>query len=190
MLHYLHKLLAVKKSRAQQQGFILLAVLVLILIFSMFGLYALTRASLSIKMQADAVEESTLKTTAQSILKGVEKKIKIDMPTCLIQTRNAALFAKYPHKWWENYACNGHFKHVHYFYVIEHLGDDNCAILNDVSVEYFRITLLAHLSNKSQIILQSTIAKGKNSPGVCIGEKHHLMLGRQMQRELFRRIKT
>lgn len=201
-----------------QDGFLLLSILILILILSLFGLYALVSAGLSIKMQTDAWEENNLRSTANAILNSIEKKIDVENVNCFIHTGNPNFFTTRPLTWWETYSCTGIFKHIHYFYVIEDLGIDACAKTftprpgtvkqghdqeqvhqppqDFENIQYYRITLLSLIPNRSNIILESTIAKIKKracleNKIICNDQKYHVVaLGKQMQRELNRRVTT
>lgn len=179
-------------SKYSIKGFILFPILILMLIISLFGLYALTSAGLAIKMQSDAWDEDNLRAAANAILKNVEKKISIDSPNCFINISNPTLFTLRPLAWWQASACNGHFKHIHYYYVIENFGEDACARIeneNDLVAEYYRITLFSMIPHQAHVILQSTVVKGKKPDAVCIDQQKHVVTkGKQMQRELIRRV--
>lgn len=183
----------------KNKGLVLLPILILMLILSLFGLHALTGAGLAIKSQTEDWDSSHLRSTATAILRSVENKLSIDTADCFIQLTNPNLLTKQPLSWWQSNSCNGHFKQIQYYYVIEHLGQDVCAMPSAyventgeaMAADYYRITLFSINPNHSNIILQSTIAKANRAMSLCDNRKMHtVVLGRQMQRELFRRMET
>lgn len=190
MLHCQHKFVSDKAIGSR--GFILFPILILMVILSLFGLYALTSAGLAIKMQSDAWDEDNLRAVANVILKNIEKKVSMYSPNCFIHISNPAVFSRQPLNWWLAHACHGYFKNIHYYYVIENLGEDVCTRIKnkpDLIAKYQRITLFSKISNQAHVILQSTIAKAKKTDGICSDkQKHIVMMGKQMQRELIRRV--
>lgn len=196
----------------RQHGFVLISILILMLILSLFGLYALVSAGLSIKTQTDNWDEYNLRSTANAILKSIENKCGADTMHCYIHNTNPNFFTTQPLSFWQTQSCSGSFKHVRYYYVIENLGDDPCSMIiakkafmsssnagqmknsetvsNDTIAQYYRITLFSLIPHKAHILLQSTVAKAKKSENVVCGDQggHLVAMGKQMQRELIRRV--
>lgn len=170
------------------QGMALITVLIFLQILTLLGLYAIRMAWLEIKQSHNAWYKHSIRNAADTILNEIENKTINVLPDCTIgPTTTAELLAR-PLSWWQTQTCTGNFKTFRYYYVVEVLGGDACAIIqinpNKITTNYFRITLLC-LADRSKLILQSTLAlPNSDETLICDGIQHQVSRGRQMWREL------
>jgi Tfp pilus assembly protein PilX len=174
----------------QQFGFSLVIVLIFLLIFSMMGLSALEMSVMETKMSRDSWHHDQLLHEAEQALLEVESK-EIKQPYfCSIPVISSQTLLAKPLSWWQSLvSCAGNFPMVQYYYVIESLGEDPCAYLDDphLSVDYFRVTLLGlQVNSGAKIYLQSTLVLPHSGDSAgCNLMSHHVSAGRQMWRILF-----
>lgn len=178
MLHY----------KQSVRGITLLTTLIFLQIITLLSLYLIRMAWLEMKQAHYFWFQQNIINTAQNRLSEIEKNLKIALPNCMIEKTTSAELVGYPFEWWQSKACQGHTKKFSYYYVVESLEKDPCAIIqnaNPMIANYFRITLLCK-AEQSRVILQSTIVlPHQEEMLMCDGIKHSVNLGRQMWRELY-----
>lgn len=174
-------------------GYVLLFVLILLNVMVMMSWYSLEAALSMRKMNYAAWQKEKAYYQAQALLFSLEHMIIEELPACLIPITSPHELLRREVSWWQNRACNGNLDGDSYYYVVEHLVDDACAILNkgvDEKIEsaaYYRLTLFFSLKNnffKSKIVLQSTVIRPSAVDGVCADSQRPVLVGRQMWREL------
>lgn len=174
-------------------GFVLLIVLIFLQIFSLMGVAAFLNAKMGFKIAREFEQKNTFFSSSKYILRLLAAKMTVDKIHCLIEIIPATEMATKPPFWWKQFSCGGQLSEIHYYYVVESLGQDPCAIIENSAnnqkliADYYRITLLS-LSNKMKsvrILLQSTIAKASPSSLSCTNNLHRVTIGQQMWREIF-----
>ncbi|OGT53277.1 MAG: hypothetical protein A3E84_01505 [Gammaproteobacteria bacterium RIFCSPHIGHO2_12_FULL_42_13] len=174
------------------QGFILIIVLVYLQIFSIFSLFALAQSLLSIKISKSAWKRTGLSIAAERALQYAENKILYDIPSCMIPIMSANDLSKQPINWWSNSNCKGTVLRMHYYYVVEAMGKNPCAIVRDNSpinsqtytANYHRVSVLVVEDKQYRLLLQSTLIKAEQKNAMCNERYFSVKSGRQMWREV------
>lgn len=162
-------------------GYILLTVLVFLQICSMASLAGLLHTAKVLRQNNHLWQNQLLSLQAHTILQHLENQIESKLH-CMINTTPAVKLANHTVEWWKANACSDEAAEFHYYYVIETLGVDPCAIIDSRIAAYYRITLFI-LSDKLRYLLQSTIALPAKAIHSCEKNSHHVAQGRQMWRE-------
>lgn len=167
----------------QQKGYVLLAILVFMQIYALLGLYGLESTMTTLKMNSRLLQRKQDAQLAKLALNDIANKNFNDK--CFISAGN--IMQKKSLEWWQQWGCNGNLAGFEYYYVIEALGNDPCALIDQnqlISADYYRITLVSFSKNYSKLILQSIEVKPSNTQNLCMGEMHMVIEGRQHWREL------
>jgi len=174
----------------KQKGFVILIVLIFMQILILLGWYALENVLLLVKFSKNMVSHDALYHPAETILSQIELETISELPPCIIPfTESGRLTAK-PLNWWQSsQTCSGNFRMFQYYYVVEPLVIDSCAVIEHVKARaaYFRITLLLQSNTENaRIFLQSTIIRPSMNVLLqqCEGSLHMVQAGRQSWREL------
>ncbi len=160
--------------------------LVLLQIISMTWLLAMLEVTLSLKQVTNFWFSREAVQAADVLLQAVEAKSILKLPVCMVNTMPVAAISAKPDSWWRENACMSTSDYAEYYYVIEALGVDACAVLNGSTAEYYRMTLLSIPKGLKgiKILLQSTLAKPAPETVICNDNPHYVKLGRQMVREI------
>lgn len=177
---------------ARVQGYILLIVLIFLQLFSVLGLYELTAITWSLKVSKDAQQQEALHDEALQSLGAAEKMVGGDEPVCLVSVGVSDTAAQNSNDWWAEWGCEGQLASSTYYYIVEFLASDPCAVVGKfnnnqaLTANYYLITLvsLPKSASLAKIILQSTIIKADNKPKLCTEKPHLVYLGRQMWRDI------
>lgn len=173
----------------KSSGMILLSTLIFLQIITLLTLCVMQIAFKEARSAHAISIRHTLLINAESALIHLGYALP-NLTECHISPTSSAILAARPLAWWQSLAsCKGQIRETDYYYVIESLGADNCAVLqthpNYLVAQYQRITVLARLY-QSQIMLQTTVAV--SSPIVegqeCRGEIRMIQQGRKMWREV------
>jgi len=169
-------------ERDKLKGFVLLTVLLFMQILALLALHVLEQALLANKMSQAHYQHYLLFSEAEAVLKIAEAHA----PACEIAITNSQQLIKFPLVFWRSLSCSGIFSNFQYYYVTESLGEDPCADLSyqNMTANYFRVTLLAILNNNAKILLQSVIVKPTIVTKICHGNHHLVIAGRQTWRIL------
>ena len=117
-----------------------------------------------------------------------ENQLQHTIPSCLIPTTASAdLVNRSLSDWQSSVSCAGNFQAFQYYYVVEYLEEDPCALIESVSpaltAYYYRLTLIGWLGD-TKTMLQSTVVTPRNTGVLCDGEKRIVTIGRQRLREI------
>jgi hypothetical protein len=176
---------------SSQRGILFATVLLFIEIISILGFYSLQNTVLKLKMSNALWHEYSLIEAAKLQLTVAEKLLQQQTPPCLVTVMPAADLRHKTLSWWKSSSCIGNFQLFQYYYVVEWIGNDNCAYIEhenspNAIANYYRISLLitptTHLAEK--IILQSSVVKISMATGVCKEGYHVVKIGRQARRQL------
>lgn len=177
----------------QQLGIVLLTVLLFMQIIVFLGLYAMQTSLILHKISQQDESNLTIKNAVETILHQVETDVLINMPLCQIPITSADELMVKSFAWWQSsVTCSGNFSSLQYYYVVEFLSEDPCALskqsvldsFEEVSSAYYRITLFVITNNRLGIKVQSTVIKTVNSQQTCKGLFHAVVVGRQQWHEL------
>jgi Tfp pilus assembly protein PilX len=180
-------------EKNKQLGFTLIVALIFLQIITILGLYAVESAIQAEKMSRLNEQKKVIFFNAEQVLHSIETKLLKEIPSCLIPITPSSELISKTLEWWQSSArCVGIFQLFEYYYVVEKLGSPICVNIDPFNLgftrnnmgEYFRITLLVlDKKNESREMLQSTIITLDNALQSCDSD-HHVILGRQMWREL------
>lgn len=170
-------------------GMILLSTLIFLQIITLLTLCVMQIAFKEARSaHAISIRHTLLKNTENALIY-LEGTLP-GLTECHISPASSAILAARPLEWWQSLtACKGQLDDTEYYYVIESLGADNCAVLqtypNYLVAHYHRITVLARLY-QSQIMLQTTAATASRlaEGQTCHGEIRMIQQGRKMWREV------
>lgn len=131
-----------------------------------------------------------IQSRAWVLLDKIEKNA--DQINCRIPETSIYQLLAIPFSQWHHFACVKKSAHEAYFYVIEFLGNDPCALVSNLqhgeqlTADYLRITLVLQILQPTvqQIIMQSTMIQ-KNKPSLpCRMRLHFVKVRQQMSREI------
>jgi hypothetical protein len=171
-----------------KSGFILFIVLVFLQIFSLISLYSLTMIESTMKSGNHLWQGYIFRQKSESYLHKLETYI-LQKNNCIIPITPAVVLKNKSSQWWQLNTCHENVNEIQYYFVVEVLGEDDCAIIEssqNINAQYYRITLNAKSSqlSNSHYILQSTIALPSSNIANCDIKPHLIKQGRQSFREL------
>lgn len=182
MLHYLNQ---------KQSGFTLFVMLFFINVFFIFITYSLLSISYMKKLNQHAWNRVENEVNADIVLQWLENRLSNEKAFCLTAPTETSFLTKQNTTWWQQHACFNTDGENHYYFLIEFLGNDNCAFIYSnnnqlITADYYRITLLYIVSrlNHDRIFRQETFIKGNDHMPPCTNETHQVMLGPQTKREI------
>jgi hypothetical protein len=175
-----------------ERGMALMAVLIFLEVFSVLGLFALQGNLRESQLTHRFWAKSLMASAAKVKLTLLERQFNSGVSTCQIAQTPAPVLVRHALAWWQSVSCVGIFRSFQYYYVIEFLGNDPCAYLAGfdaepaASVGYYRMSLLMLRDPNSgqRLILQSSIAAPVMHGAICKTQRHRVLPGRQMLREL------
>lgn len=166
-------------------GSALLSMLLFLQIFTLLGLYMAADSLLELKESATFWQKQTALLSAEYALRQVENQLLTQEPVCMLPNIAPITLAAQSLSWWQSsVTCHVSYRGARYFYVVESLDHDACALVNPVqkmSAHYYRVTLLGL---PVKLILQSTMVKEDYSAKICEGNVHSVAMGRQRWTEL------
>lgn len=174
----------------KQKGFIILIVLVFMQIFMLMNWYAIENILLVINFSKNDTLHDGLVENAKKLLAQAESFLITKVPSCVISFSNSSRLIVMPLSWWQAKSCSGKFQSFKYYYVVEPLSADSCAIVDqakNMSAAYFRITLFFDSNNdESRLFLQSTLVRPNTTTLLepCKDLQHKVQVGRQSLHEL------
>src|SRR3990167_8139578 len=118
-------------SHQRTQGFILFVVLVFLQIFSLWGCYALMNAAMLTKNQYLVWQRNQVDLMAQFILRLLENNVSQIITRCTISLMPSFILKDQPQTWWQLYACKDHLNNTNYYFVLESMGKDPCAVIKN-----------------------------------------------------------
>jgi hypothetical protein len=170
-----------------QSGAGLLTVLVFLEIFTLLSLYSLRASLWNSQTTQEYWQNNQLYAASEKFLADTEHEFSQSDFSCHISPVPAAVLPLQPLSWWQSQACAGKINFFQYYFVIEDLGVDACALLlPDQNAHYYRITLLTTMTVRpgEKILLQSTIITPRRRLRVCAETPHDVRAGRQSSRLL------
>lgn len=172
----------------KQKGLVILLVLVFMQLLALLNWYAIQSVFLLEKLSKNAMFSETLYYQAKQELSHAETLLMLNLPDCMIPVTDVNQLQLKPLDWWTAKSCSGNFQSIQYYYVVESLMTDACAIIDQVqntSAAYFRITVFLYSTvNGAKIFMQSTLVRPNVSQQPCKGVPHPILPGRQSWREL------
>jgi hypothetical protein len=169
----------------KHSGFALISLLIFLEIFAVITLFCLHSASWEIKLAQARFEKNKMSQAAHTILQNVE--FLTETAACRVPITSAYQLSLQPSSWWEKHSCAGNFNLFQYYYVIERLQLDPCALLHTGRLaQYSRITLLTVLKadHRVKMILQSSVITAGGVSAHCETGLHNVNSGRQSLREI------
>ncbi|HLB42190.1 MAG TPA: hypothetical protein VJN02_04960 [Gammaproteobacteria bacterium] len=177
--------------KKKYQGFILLITLLFMQIFSLTTLAELTFIKLNLKFTRHQLERMNSLQNSKMMLDTIENNLTFQIPYCIIPTISTQSLINKSIFWWETNACSSTIDRTNYYYVIESLGKNLCALIENIDenhniiADYYRITLLSLSTIKvNKSFLQSTIILPSNNVQPCTDILRQVKIGRQILREL------
>ena len=181
--------------QSRDSGFTLLITLVFLQLISMLAIYELARAAREVKAIHRMDQASQRLQAARIVLSSVVREFMTSGLPCEVERMSVHKIDNLPTEWWHSHACKKNLNHQHFDLVVENLGEDGCAFINDaennqiITPIFYRITLLTETNDESaqnKIILQSTLAKQSVKRLSCVsaGHPHEVSLGLQTTRLL------
>lgn len=179
--------------KESQKGFVLLIVLVFLQLCSSLSLFGLSSVSIALRSMANLSAREKNERLVDQILMEVEKGFEDELPNCMIPVSLPSEISQKPFSWWQLNACSGNLNEILYYYVVENLGNDACALMEKydinqvVTVGFYRITLFSMMKPQTVIIQSTWALNAQDENFSCKTEPHSVQLGRQMRRELIGR---
>lgn len=167
------------------KGFILLIMLVFLQVVTLLGLATLSILEMTLKACYVSRLQAQRMHTAKAILRHAEQAV----PGCQIPVIAPNHLAKKSLLWWRQHACAGHLGKMQYYYLVESLGIDSCAMIKykqNHRADYYRLTVFPveiHIDS-TPLLLQSVVVKAAVVFNICHSKLHVVTLGRQMWRAI------
>lgn len=182
-------------SRSRNTGFALLITLVFLQLVAMLTMYELARAANDVRAVYRMDQASQQLQAARMVMSGAVREMMSTGLPCEVERFPVHKIDNLSTEWWQSHRCQKNFKQNHFDFVVENLGENACAFINDeennqiITPTFYRITLLAQTNDesaKNKIILQSTLAKPSVKRLSCAsaGHLHEVPLGLQTTRLL------
>lgn len=175
--------------RIKQHGYVLFVVLIFLQIFILSGLYYLGSALNMLRSARYYLQQELMFAVANQRLRELENLLPTN---CLFSLTAATKLGSASQAWWEKEGCVGDSAGFRYYYVIESLGLNGCALIKNINnnqllaAKYSRVTLamFAPAPSYAKIVIQSTVVSGSNHPANCDESVYQMNAGRQMWRQL------
>jgi Tfp pilus assembly protein PilX len=171
-----------------ENGYILLIVLLFMQIGVLLGIYSLESCVIEFRVSHRVLQKQRMNRDLEYVMRGEEEKIRTFVPSCLVPIMSTSEITDQPLSWWRSQSCTGNFHSIDYYYVLEPLGQDPCAHIKrtkDAMAGYYRLTMLG-ISQDSEIrvLLQSTIVRPDITAHQCNERIHLVSSGRQSLNEV------
>lgn len=159
-----------------QSGVVLLSVLLLMQVMTLMGFAALQASNILHKESLQHWQAVNINMAETLLIKKISNDLMLQPLT----------FCESP------LTCSGNFLFLQYYYLVEYLGEDPCAIIthpvpNDSineSAAFYRITIKIMINNRhTPLWIQGTIAKANAQKTECNGQPHWITQGLQMWHE-------
>lgn len=175
------------------RGFVLLAVLIFLQIFSMLSLYGLAMIRVQHKTNQHYWQHMAGEISARNKLLILEQKLLSESPECLREIMPVAEIIKKHLVWWQQNACTASSDTQQYYFFTEYLGKHPCVGVTIsqtkqiVAANYYRITLLAYRDHflSSKLLLQSVVVSPGDQAILCPDTIRTVRPGMQQRRELY-----
>ena len=128
----------------RENGFVMLIVLVFMQILVLLNWYAIKDVLLLTRFSKNMAIHDLFYHQAEHVLARAEAAVVSNVPDCLIPFTESDLIVAKPFTWWKAQSCSGNFQTFKYYYVVEPLAIDSCAIVDPdkkTVASYFRLTL-------------------------------------------------
>ncbi len=180
------------KSHLSERGFVLMAALMFLQMFSLLGVLLLMTAMLQLKSTHHVWKSEKNAWLSLHIQTEIESRILQALPACIVTAMPSENIARMKKSWWKQNGCSGEKAGARYYFVIEALGTDPCSVMTDKAnhqptpVGFYRLSLYVNFTQErdAKIILQSTIARTEYTQSVCTEKLHQVSGTRQMRRQL------
>lgn len=172
----------------EEQGFVLIIMILFLQIMALMGLYVLNSSILETKISNQLARRNSLIIQSEKNFLTVEADVMKKQPACVVpvvtsQQMKIQLVDGVS-------SCHLSDNNYDFYYMIEALGMDTCAYIDNVDqhADYYRISLLGvDKQSEGAIFLQSTLIKpGSSIKGMnsdCQEGMRRVRIGRQMWRE-------
>ncbi len=176
----------------QSSGFVLFTVLIFLQLFVLLSFYSLQQIALTFKMHDVQWTRAQEMHVANRVLRKLEQQLLNNELNCQRPYMASTTLSQQPLSWWQQMTCQGNESGMIYYYFVEFIAHDACAMMSEVNqpqlliAAYYRITLrmVSAKRQQSNLILQSTVSKPVVTSSSCNATMHHVSAGRQMWREL------
>lgn len=171
-------------------GFVLPFILMMIQVIMLYGLSGVLLNQVLIKEKSDVMITRRDDQVMASILASIEQTIELDHLSCQMPLRSWRESKRYPIGWWRENGCEIVNKNKLYYFFVEVMGDDPCALINgkDVNIvaSYYRVSIaaLSDLLNGFAPLVQATLVLPVKRLKACDLYLHSVDAGQQMIRRL------
>ena len=180
------------------KGFTVTLVLLMLYLTSLLALYQLSFTASNMHLMKEMKNHSEMVIFSKHILRNIEKKFIQGDNRCLMKELTPLFLKNADVAFWKKNGCLLESNRGTFYYLIEDLGEDNCAYITDSeknqqqTPRFYRISLflsgekLIDEFRESKIIFESTLAKPVPLSLSCVShlKPHEVYMGEQMRREL------
>lgn len=154
----------------RHKGYVLLAMLVFLQLCLLLSCNALRQTAAMTRINHEYMARVEALEAARIAMGHLVNNINA---SCRIPLAMPNVLMKEPLSWWQQNACTGNSIGYPYYYMIESLGEDECA-----HAGFYRITVLLQ---KPRVMLQGTVAVVSHPPKPCLGQVYLMKPGIQSQ---------
>jgi hypothetical protein len=152
--------------------------------YSLLGLIALESSFLTAKLNAEQQAHRLARREGEKQLRRVAAVLDDALPACQVPLQPIAALEKKSLAWWVNSSCVANADSYRFYYVIETLGENPCAFLDDsrvLTALYYRITLLVMPEKESSLkfFLQNILLVPRKASSACQGQGYSVRAGLQ-----------
>lgn len=167
----------------KQQGYILFIVIIFMQILTLTAMTELFVIHSQTKINRHRLEQKINLINMHDLLQRIYH-LPLTSFLCLISPIPTDFLIKKPLSWWQKEACQQQENNLNYFFVVEKIGEQPCAIYKNqlFNIEFYRITLRSEAPY--QVFLQSTLAIANHRSPRCTEKPYPVTMGQQILREI------
>lgn len=165
------------------RGYILLMMLVFLQLCAWISLNAMQQTVSALKLMREQTNRIAVAQRSHNLLQQLAVEQSFLNTSCRIPVLMPMKLVKNSLPWWQENACSGSSDHLQYYYVIEFLGEDECALLTETThANYYRMTLL--MLTDTRPMYQVTFSAASDQVKSCMKQAYSVKLGIQAFREI------
>ncbi len=175
------------QHKKNQAGFILFTAVLFMQIFALTAIAQLLLTKMNLKISNDNWQQRQNFDYSYHLLNYIENYLQ-NHNNCFIPHISPINLFKKNSAWWQQYACHGTLSTTSYYFAVEFLGDNPCALLKNSqqTANFYRLTLLTTNSKfpSGKILISSIFIKPSMSKEECTESVYQVNIGRQSWRQL------
>ncbi|MBA3660668.1 MAG: hypothetical protein H0W64_02990 [Gammaproteobacteria bacterium] len=144
----------------KEQGFILYLTLFFLVIFSTLSVRVYQSSYSLVKTNIQELLSDKIKLESQSLLRQIGSHIQSFQQNCSFSLMTDKALSETSIHFWKQLRCNKSRANFNYYFFIENLGINDCATINNLATQYYRLNLMIVAKGllKTNQLFQATFA--------------------------------